>query len=36
MRRLEWDVMGAEETERLCKRLVMHARSLVAAYRDAG
>lgn len=35
MRRLEWDVMGPAETERLCKRLVMHARALVTAYRGA-
>jgi AcrR family transcriptional regulator len=33
MRRLEWDVMGPEETERLCRRLVMHARALVTAYK---
>jgi AcrR family transcriptional regulator len=36
MRRLEWDVMGPEETDRLCKRLVMHARALVEAYRRNG
>lgn len=33
MRRLDWDVMGAEETERLCRRLVMHVGGLVAAYK---
>jgi AcrR family transcriptional regulator len=32
MRRLEWDVMGEEETDRLCARLVKNARALVVAY----
>ncbi len=35
MRRLEWDVLGEQEAERLCKRLVMHAHALVTAYREA-
>jgi hypothetical protein len=34
MRRLEWDVMGPEETDRLCKRLVLHVRALVTAYKE--
>jgi AcrR family transcriptional regulator len=33
MRRLDWDIMGEKETERLCKRLVSHSRALVTAYR---
>ena len=36
MRRLEWDVMGEQETERLCVRLVKNARALVVAYMKEG
>jgi AcrR family transcriptional regulator len=32
MRRMEWDVMGPDETRRLCERLVRNTCALVSAY----